>query len=315
MNRSRTQIKPHRQAASQHSERLHRPLVRSQGSAKQLGILLMLVSAFLFSAMQVVINITGERVPLMEQVFFRNIVSLVLCFIIIRRQGLSFFGERKYQPLLFMRSSFGLLGLVSLFYAASRATQADVTILSKLSPFLITLFAFLFLKEKINKIQIPALLIAFCGAYLVANPAFHSDVFPLFIAVLCAVFASVSYTLLAYFKDKVDALTVIMHFSTFCTVVSLPFFIINYTLPSLPDFLLLILIGIFGGFGQIALTYAYRLAPAAEVSIYNYSGILFSMVLGYLVLGETVSSSSLAGGALVVLASLLTYRYSRHAEA
>lgn len=281
-------------------------------TTKQKGILLMLLSALLFSTMQIIIHITGERVPLMEQVFFRNIVSLVICFIIIRRHGLSMFGERKYQPLLFMRSIFGLLGLVSLFYAASRAAQADVTILSKLSPFLITLFAFLFLKETIAKIQVPALLIAFGGAFLVANPSFHSNLFPLFLAFLCAIFSSVSYTLLAYFKDKVDAITVIMHFSTFCAVVSLPFFILNMTLPSLGDFLLLLLMGTFGGFGQIALTYAYRMAPASEVSIYNYSGILFSMFLGYAILGETVPYTSLLGGALVVAASLLTYRYSRH---
>ncbi len=281
-------------------------------TTKQKGILLMLLSALLFSTMQVIINITGARIPLMEQVFFRNIVSLVLCFVIIRRHGLSMFGPRKYQPLLFMRSIFGLLGLVSLFYAASRAAQADVTILSKLSPFLITLFAFLFLKEKIARIQIPALLIAFSGAFLVANPSFHSNVLPLFLAFMCAIFSSVSYTLLAYFKDKVDAVTVIMHFSTFCSVVSLPFFALDMTLPSPKDFLLLLLMGTFGGFGQIALTYAYRMAPASEVSIYNYSGILFSMLLGYVILGETVPYTSLLGGALVVLASLLTYRYSRH---
>lgn len=279
---------------------------------KQKGILLMLLSALLFSAMQVIINITGDNVPLMEQVFFRNVVSLMISFVIIKRHGLSMFGPRKYQPLLFMRSSFGLLGLVSLFYAASRASQADVTILSKLSPFLITLFAFLFLKERIAKIQVPALIIAFSGAFFVANPAFNSNAFPLFLAFLCAIFASVSYTLLAYFKDKVDALTVIMHFSTFCAVISLPFFIMDFSMPSLTDFLLLLLMGTFGGFGQIALTYAYRMAPASEVSIYNYSGILFSMLLGYVVLGETVSYTSLMGGALVVLASLLTYRYSRH---
>ncbi len=283
-----------------------------KSTIKQKGILLMLLSALLFSAMQVIINITGERVPLMEQVFFRNIVSLVLCFVIIKRHGLSMFGERKYQPWLFMRSGFGLLGLVSLFYAASRAAQADVTILSKLSPFLITLFAFWFLKERIARIQIPSLIIAFGGAFLVANPSFHSNPFPLFLAFLCAIFSSVSYTLLAYFKDKVDGITVIMHFSTFCTVVSLPFFAMNMQLPSMSDFLLLLLMGIFGGFGQIALTYAYRMAPAAEVSIYNYAGILFSMFLGYIILGETVPITSLMGGGLVVLASLLAYRYSRH---
>ena len=279
---------------------------------KQKGILLMLLSALLFSGMQVVIHLTGERIPLMEQVFFRNIISLIIAFVIIRRHKLSMFGEKKYQPFLFMRSIFGVLGLISLFYAASRANQADVTILSKMSPFLITLLAFLFLNEKIAKIQIPALIIAFGGAFLVANPSFHSDVFPLFIAFLCAVFSSITYTLLAYFKNKVDAVTVIMHFSTFSVISSLPFMLMNYVTPTISEFLLLVLIGVFGGFGQIALTYSYRMAPASEVSIYNYSGILFSMFLGYVVLGETVSHTSLVGGALVIIASLLTYRYSNH---
>jgi len=272
----------------------------------------MLLSAFLFSSMQIAINLTGGHIPLMEQVFFRNIVSLVISFIIIKKNHLSMFGEKKYQPWLFIRSSFGLFGLTSLFYAASRAYQADVTILSKLSPFLITIFAFLFLKEKIAKIQIPALIIAFTGAFFVANPAFHSNLLPLFMALLCSFFASVSYTLLAYFKDKVDAVTIIMHFSTFCVTVSIPFMVMNFVMPGLYDFLLLILIGVFGGFGQIALTYAYRMAPASEVSIYNYSSIIFSIILGYVVLNEAVSFMSLIGGALVVAASLLTYKYTVH---
>mgnify|MGYP000981599326 CR=1 FL=1 len=278
----------------------------------KMGIFLMTLSALFFSIIQVIVNVTGDRIPLMEQVFFRNIVSLAICFVVIKRNRLSMFGEKKYQPLLFVRSGFGLLGLVSLFYAASRAAQADVTILSKLSPFLITIFAYLFLKEQIAKIQVPALFIAFGGAFFVVNPVFQSNPFPLFIAFLCALFSSVSYTLLAYFKDKVDGMTVIMHFSTFCAVVSLPFFISDFTLPSLTDFFLLLLIGICGGCGQISLTYAYRVAPASEVSIYNYSGILFSALLGYLVLGETLSASSLLGGALVILASFLTFRYSKH---
>lgn len=277
---------------------------------KQTGIFLMILSALVFSIMQVLINITGERIPLMEQVFSRNIVSMAVCFIIIKKNHLSMFGEKKYQPLLFMRSAFGLLGLVSLFYAASRAAQADVTILSKLSPFLITILAYLFLKEQIAKIQIPALLIAFAGALLVANPAFQSNLFPLFVAFLCSLFSSVSYTLLAYFKEKVDGMTVIMHFSTFCVAASLPFFLIDFTVPTLTDFFLLLIIGICGAVGQIALTYAYRMAPASEVSIYSYSGIVFSAILGYLVLGESLPVSTLMGGALVVLASFLTYRYS-----
>ena len=66
-----------------------------------------------------------------------------------------------------------------------------------------------------------------------------------------------------------------------------------FPFPTGREFFLLMLIGIFGGFGQIALTYSYRMAPAAEISIYNYSGIVFSIILGYIFLGEVLDLSSL----------------------
>lgn len=279
-------------------------------TTKQKGILLMMTSALLFALMQIFVHITGQRIPLGEQIFFRNIVSLIICFVLIRKSKGSYFGERKYQPLLFGRSLFGLLGMLSLFYAAVHANQADITILSKLSPFLITLLAFVFLKEKISKIQIPALILAFIGAIFVVNPTFQSNLFPLFIAFLCAVFSSFSYTLLAYFKNRVDGLTVIMHFSTVCVLFSIPLSALQFVMPTPREFLLLLIMGTLGGCGQIALTYAYRMAPAAEVSIYNYSGIIFSLLLGYFLLGEVVSPTSIIGGALVIIASFLAYKYS-----
>jgi drug/metabolite transporter (DMT)-like permease len=65
---------------------------------RQKGILLMILSALLFAAMQVIIRVTGDEIPLMEQVFFRNIVSLMISFVIIRRHGLSLFGEKNISP-------------------------------------------------------------------------------------------------------------------------------------------------------------------------------------------------------------------------
>ena len=257
-------------------------------SERTKGAVLMCTSAFLFSAMQIPISLSGTTIPIMEQVFFRNIVTLILSFILIMRSGGSLFGTKKNQPLLFVRSAFGFLGLITQFYAVAHANQGDVSTMMKLSPFMITLWAAIFLKEKIRKVQVPALLIAFLGAAFVANPAFNSNLFPLFMAFLCAFFSSVSYTLLAYFKNKVDGMTIIMHFSTFCVL----------------------LIGVFGGFGQIALTYAYRLATAAEISIYNYSGIVFSIILGYVFLGEVLDVTSVIGCALVIIAALITYIFS-----
>lgn len=283
--------------------------MKTNMTKKQKGICLMLLSVFLFSAMQIVVNLTGTF-PLMEQVFFRNIVSVIMCFFLIKRNGSSFFGKRENQPLLFMRSIFGFIGLLALFYAASNGNQADITILSKLSPFLITLFAFLFLKEKIARIQVPALAIAFSGVIFVANPAFQTNLTPLAAAFACSIFSGITFTLLAYSKDKEDVLTVVMHFSSFCVIACFPFMMVNFVVPSLREFLLLTLIGIFGSLGQVLLTSAYRMAPAAEVSIYHYMGIVFSAIMGYFILGEHVSLTSLLGGGLVIIASLLTYRFS-----
>lgn len=279
-------------------------------SERTKGAALMCTSALLFSAMQIPISLSGTTIPIMEQVFFRNIVTLILSFILIMRSGGSLFGTKKNQPLLFVRSVFGFLGLITQFYAVAHANQGDVSTMMKLSPFMITLWAAIFLKEKIRKVQVPALLIAFLGAAFVANPAFNSNLFPLFMAFLCAFFSSVSYTLLAYFKNKVDGMTIIMHFSTFCVLACIPFMIFDFVMPTFKELLLLLLIGVFGGFGQIALTYAYRLATAAEISIYNYSGIVFSIILGYVFLGEVLDVTSVIGCALVIIAALITYIFS-----
>ena len=279
-------------------------------SERTKGAALMCTSALLFSAMQIPISLSGTTIPIMEQVFFRNIVTLILSFILIIRSGGSLFGTKKNQPLLFVRSAFGFLGLITQFYAVAHANQGDVSTMMKLSPFMITLWAAIFLREKIRKVQIPALLIAFLGAAFVANPAFNSNLLPLFMAFLCAFFSSVSYTLLAYFKNKVDGMTIIMHFSTFCVLACIPFMIFDFVMPTFKELLLLLLIGVFGGFGQITLTYAYRLATAAEISIYNYSGIVFSIILGYVFLGEVLDVTSVIGCTLVIVAALITYIFS-----
>lgn len=276
---------------------------------RQKGAALMCTSAFLFSAMQIAINLTGD-LPIMEQIFSRNIISLFISLALIKRSGGSLFGTKEHQPLLFVRSAFGFLGLIAMFYASAHAHQGDISTLFKLSPFMITLWAAIFLKEKIRRVQIPALLIAFAGAALVANPAFNSDLFPLFMALLCAFFSSVSYTLLAYFKNKVDGMTIIMHFSTFCCVICLPFMLFDFVMPDLRQFFLLLLIGVLGGLGQIALTYSYRFAMAGEISIYNYSGIVFSIILGYFFLGEVLDLSSWIGCGLVIVAAFITYIFS-----
>ena len=212
---------------------------------KQKGILFMILSALSFASMQVVVRMSRE-IPTMEQICVRNLFILIVSFFIIRKKRGSYYGPKKYQPYLFGRSFFGFLGLITLFYASSHAAQGDVTVLNKLSPIFVTLLAAVFMKEKLSPIQIPALALSVIGAFIVFRPSFQSDPFPLVVALLSAITSGVAYTFLGYFKGKVDGITVIMHFSTFSVFGSLPFVISNFVMPDPRQFMLLMLISLFG---------------------------------------------------------------------
>lgn len=188
---------------------------------RQKGALYMILSALCFASMQVVVRLSRE-IPTMEQIFMRNSFVLIVSAIIILRKKGSLFGPAKYQPYLFGRSFFGFLGLITLFYASSHAAQGDVTILNKTSPIWVTILAVIFMKEKLPKIQIPALALSMVGAFIVFRPSFESNPFPLVVAFLSAVTSGVAYTFLSFFKGKVDGLTVMMHFSTFSAIASIP---------------------------------------------------------------------------------------------
>ena len=120
-----------------------------------LATALMLASTTGFCLMQVFVRMSGTRIGTMQQVFFRNAVSFLIAFCSIIRAGVPVTVRPGVRWLVFIRSLFGFLAVVVLFYAFNNGRQADVTTLSRTSAFFTTLFSALFLKEKISKVQIP----------------------------------------------------------------------------------------------------------------------------------------------------------------
>lgn len=240
---------------------------------------------------------------------------MVVCIYFIRKEKASYFGTLQTQPFLLLRSLGGFLGLLLAFYATRHALLADATIVSRTGPFFTTLFSVIFLKEKLTKIQIPVLLVIFTGGWLAANPSFDSSFIPLGCALLAAVCNGICYPLLRYFHDKEHAMTVIMHFSTFCVIASLPFMLHDYSPAQGMDIIYLALIAVTGAFGQIFLTYAYRLGPASEIAIYDQFTVVLSIVLGFIFLGQIPSLRSVLGGILIVGASVFAFfYYNQHSK-
>lgn len=147
------------------------------------------------------------------------------------------------------------------------------------------------------------------------QPSFDSNILPLLLAAATAVSSGLAYTMIAFCKGKVHPLTVIFHFSLFSTIAGFFLMLPTFTMPTFRDVIMLILIGVFASGGQIGLTFAYQKAPASEVSIYDYVGIVVSMLIGYLVFGEPLADSSILGGVLITSSALWSYWYNhRHGQ-
>ena len=273
------------------------------------GIIYMLWSCLWFAIMQMFVKSTGSRIPLFEQVFFRNLVTFLLCGYLCYRSNERFFGTKKSRPYLNLRSILGYLGVILNFYSINKMNTADATILQKSSPIFVIIFSVLFLKEKLTKTKIITLILCFIGALFVVRPQFDSSVFPALMGLLSAAFAGGAYTVLAHVNKMENSNTIIFYFSLFSTIVSIPFVIMDFVTPTFMEFVFLIAIGVFAGLGQIYLTLSYKYALATDVSIYNYATIIFTSILGYFLFGEVLNIFSVVG--IILIFSSSYYQYKR----
>lgn len=175
----------------------------------------------------------------------------------------------------------------------------------------VTLLAGIFLKEKITPVKIASTILCLVGAYIAMQPSFDSNPFPLLAALLAAVVSGMAYTMLSYCKNFTHPSAIIFHFSALSTVCAGLMMLPNLVIPSPKVFVMLLLIGVFAAGGQFFLTYAYQQAPASEVSIYQYSGVVFTAVFSYAFLGETLSKSSIIGGIVILGAIFWVFENTR----
>lgn len=278
----------------------------------KIGALLIIFSALSFSVMEIAVKISGSRIPVMEQVFARNFITLFISGFVMIKNREKFFPDKNNIVSIVCRSASGYLGIIAYFYAANNMILADASVLQKTSPFWSSLFAFILIKEKIIKVQWIGLIIAAIGSIFVIKPAMNSNVFPALVALSSAMFAGISYAIIGSLKGKESNSLIIFYFSLFSCLFSL-FFIRSFVMPNIFELLMLMLIGIFAGFGQFFLTIAYKNAPVSAVSIFNYTGVIFSYLFSVFLFNEIADIYSVIGMIIIIFAAGLVYYYKRKA--
>ena len=195
------------------------------------------------------------------------------------------------------------------FYAIDKLVLSDANMLNKLSPFLSVLLCAWFLKEKINKRQIISILIAFTGALLIIKPTFSIEVIPYLAGIFGALSAASAYTCLRVLGNKEESYTIVFFFSMFSLITILPIFIYVYEPTS--QLIYLLLAGVFASLGQFGITLAYRYAPAKEISIFDYTNIIFSAILSIFIFNQYPDILSTIGYIVVFSAAFYTFLYNK----
>ena len=270
------------------------------------GITLILLSALFFALMAATVKYLGDM-PVVEKIFFRNLFGVIIAFYLVKKKGRSLKGNNT--KLLFLRSLTGLLGIAAYFYALSKIYLADAVILNKMSPFFVVILAAIFLKEKIKKPQFIALVLAISGAMMVIKPRFDYTVIPALVGLLSAFLAGCSYTIIRHLKKTDYPETIVFYFTLISSLAMIPFMLAGqFVMPTGPQILALLGLGIFATTAQLLMTNAYHYAPAGELSIYTYSNIIFSTIIGLVIWGEIPDLLSILGGVAIIIAGIINYR-------
>lgn len=264
------------------------------------GILCIIASAFCFALMNLFIRLSGD-VPTPQKCFFRNAFALMIALsALIRSRTPLKIGKGNLKYLL-IRSVSGGLGMVLHFYAVDHLAISDASMLNKLSPFFAIIFSGFLLHERADRREWAAVIIAMCGALLVMKPQFRMEALPAVGGFLGGMGAGLAYANVRLLGVRGEnSMRIVAFFSGFTTLMLLPSLILNYQPMSGEQWLFLILTGIAAAGGQIFITKAYSKAPAKDISVFDFSIVIFAAVLGFLFLGQVPDWLSVAGYVVII---------------
>lgn len=279
--------------------------------SRQKGILCIIAAAFFFSLMNLFVRLSGD-LPSIQKSFFRNLIAMIFAFVLLMRSHSGLRWKKGNLKFLVLRSFFGTLGILGNFYAVDHLMLSDASMLNKMSPFFGVLFSYLFLKEKCKPAQALAVAGAFAGSLFIVKPTFaNANLLASIVGFLGGMGAGAAYTCVRYLGQKGEkGAFIVFFFSSFSCLVSLPFLLFSYHPMELRQLVMLLLAGLFASGGQFAITAAYSFAPAREISVYDYSQILFSAILGFFFFGQVPDGWSILGYAIILTMAVFMFLYN-----
>ena len=280
-------------------------------SSKTKGVIFIILSALSFTGMNTFVRLAGD-LPTMQKVFFRNFVAMIFAFAAMVKAGDSFKPKKGSLKYLLIRSAAGLAGIFGNFYALDKIELSNASMLNKMSPFFALVFSAIFIKEKVKPKQAVAIAVAFIGALFIIKPTFgNADLLASLARFAGGMAAGGAYTCVRWLGIKGEnGRLIVLFFSVFSCVLTVPYLIFDYHYMTAFQWFALLMAGVFAAGGQFSITAAYTHAPSREISVYDYSQIIFAAVVGFFVFGDIPDVWSFVGYFIIIAMAVWMFVYN-----
>lgn len=276
----------------------------------------MLLSSICFAIVNLCVKILSghpilgysfDGFPAHELVFFRSVVSLSICIVVIKSKKLPLFGNNKKW--LLIRGIFGTGALAIFFYTLQELPMAIAIVVQYLSPVFTILLATYFLKEKVFSIQWLFFLIAFIGVAFIGYSreavAGSFELKWIALGVLASFFTGVSYNAIMKCRDTDAPINVVMYFPLIATPLMLVWTLFDGRMPHGMEWPIILIIGCFTQLAQILMTKALHIDDASNITPIKYMGGIYALLIGFFLFGEVISFYSFLGIILILVGVLL----------
>ena len=273
-----------------------------------LGGICMILSVLFFSLMDVLIKITYEY-DVGQVMFFRAIFGLIPIFFLIPQKKIKNFYKTKYASLHFYRSFIGAVAMYAIFVGLRNLELAEVTSMAFSGPIWVVIFSILFLGEKIRLKRWIAVGLGFVGVIIISKPGFDNlNFYYIYPIIFTLGFAGVSIFIRKLTLVGEPVYLIAFYFSL-CSAIfglfTLPFG--GWIMPTVYDFILLILIGLFGSIANLLLTKSYQLAEVSLTTPLKYLSLVFAIIFGFYFFNEIPTIYTLSGAGLIVVSSAIIF--------
>lgn len=272
-------------------------------AARRRGILLVLGAAGTFALVAALIKGVGTAVPLAQIVLFRNLFALPALLLLLRGAG-GWQALRTRNPRSHaLRTFWGLLGMIGAFYGYAHLPLATATALGFTMPLFLTVIGVAFFNEVIRWRRGLAVVVGFLGVLIVVRPGMDAglDLVAAGMVLLGALgWAMAMITIRQLGAAGEQGVTIVLWFAFGAAGCAALVAIPGWVWPGPREWLLLAGVGLLSALAQVMMTEAYRSGEATLLAPFEYSGIIWTSILGALLWAELPDGWDFAGVAVLV---------------